>query len=261
MAFPQCERVGAGGKVAESGTGRRYFFLRGRSGRGCPRKEKGSASIRPGADPLAGEVQLRYATNLTDEEYVCQRAWETATLSSCPLHRAGGCEFSRHTAYTRKAPAGTLIARYYCRTARVTFSLLPDCFASRLSGSLQEVEAAVAAAEAAPTLTDAAQQVRPELMDVRHALKWLRRRTRPVKVALTALVTLLETLEGVDATVTAVRVALGTEQVLVTIRELLSEQLSSLRHPVGLRPRGPKRNDAAEVSQHKAGPDPPARPG
>ena len=210
---------------------------------------------------MAGELQLRYATNLTDEEYVCQRAWETATLSTCPLHPAGGCDFSRHTTYARKTPSGAQIARYYCRTARVTFSLLPDCLASRLSGSLAQVEAVVAVSEAAPTLTQAAQELRPELLDVRHALRWLRRRTGPVRTALTALVTLLPALAGVDATVTAVRGALGTEQVLVTTRELMSEQLSSLCHPVGLRPRGSERNDAAEASQHKAGPDPPAGPG
>lgn len=205
-------------------------------------------------------MQLRYATNLTDEEYVCQKAWETATLSSCPLHPAGDCEFFRHTTYARKTPAGTQIARYYCRTARVTFSLLPDCLSSRLSGSLAEVAAAVAVSEAAPTLTQAAQELRPELLDVRHALRWLRRRTGPVRTALTALVTLLPALAGVDATITAVREALGTEQVLVTTRGLMNEQLASLCHPVGLRPRASERNGAAEISQHKAGPDPPARP-
>lgn len=207
---------------------------------------------------MAGEVQLRYATNLTDEEYVCQRAWEAATLSSCPLHPAGGCEFSRHSTYERKRPAGVQIARYYCRTARVTFSLLPDCLASRLSGSLAEVQVAVATAEAAPTLTQAAQQLRPELLDVRHALRWLRRRTRPVRAALTALVTLLPALGGVCPTVAAVGEAVVTKQVLVATRELMSERLASLRHPVGLRPRASSRDGAAEGLQHKAGPDPPA---
>lgn len=208
---------------------------------------------------MAGEVQLRYATSLTDEEYVCQRAWETATLSTCPLHPAGGCEFSRHTSYARKRPYGARVARYYCRTARVTFSLLPDCLASRLSGSLDEVEAAVVVAETAPTLTQAAQQLRPELADVRHALRWLRRRTVPVRAALTALVTLLPALSGVSPTVTAVREMLGTRQVLVTTRELLSDRLSSLRPPVGFRARATPCHGAGAVSQHKAGPDPPAR--
>src|SRR5690606_14706893 len=137
-----------------------------------------------------GEVQLRFQTKLTDEEYVIQRGWETATLSSCPVHPRGGCKFSRHSSYERKVPAGTRVARYYCRTAGVTFSLLPDCLASRLSGSLAQVEVAVAVAEAAPTLTEAARQLRPELTDVRHALRWLRRRTTPVYATLTALVTL-----------------------------------------------------------------------
>ncbi len=214
----------------------------------------------PGADPLAGEVQLRYATNLTDEEYVCQRAWETATLSTCPLHPAGDCEFSRHTTYARKKPAGTLIARYYCRTARVTFSLLPDCLASQLSGSLAEVEAAVQVAESAPTLTEAAQQLRPELADVRHALRWLRRRTGPVRAALMALVTLLPVLSGVEPTLGAVHGALEVPEVLVACRALMSERLASLRAPVGLRPRVSWCHSAEAAIQHKAGPDPPAGP-
>src|SRR5690606_41826558 len=134
---------------------------------------------------------------------------------------------SWHTADARKGPGGARVARYYCRTARVTFSLLPDCLASRLSGSLDEVEAAVVVAETAPTLTQAAQQLRPELADVRHALRWLRRRTVPVRAALTALVTLLPALSGVSPTVTAVREVLGARQVLVTTRELMSDRLSS----------------------------------
>lgn len=170
------------------------------------------------------------------------------------------CRVSRHTSYARKRPYGARVARYYCRTARVTFSLLPDCLASRLSGSLDEVEAAVATAEAAPTLTQAAQQLQPELADVRHALRWLRRRTVPVvRAALTALVTLLPGLSGVAPTVTAVREALGTRQVLVTTRELMSDRLSSLRPPVGFRARATPWHGAGAVSQHKAGPDPPTR--
>ena len=191
---------------------------------------------------------------------MCQRAWETATLSSCPLHPNGGCQFWRHTSYERKVPAGARIARYYCRTAGVTFSLLPDCFASRLSGSLSDVEAAVAKAEAAVTLTQAAQQLRPELLDVRHALRWLRRRTQSVRTALTVLVTLLPELGGVVPTITAVRDALGAAQVLVATRELMSARLSSLCSPVGLRPRASRRSEDDKGSQHQAGPDPPARP-
>jgi hypothetical protein len=35
------------------------------------------------------------------------------------------------------------VARWYCRKAHQTFSLLPDCLAARLSGALVEVETVV----------------------------------------------------------------------------------------------------------------------
>src|SRR5690606_41863177 len=91
-------------------------------------------------------------------------------------------------------------------------------------------------------LSRAAQGIGPGVLAVGHAMRWLRRRTGPVRTGLTALVTLLAALAGVDATITAVREALGTEQVLVTTRGLMNEQLASLCHPVGLRPRASERN-------------------
>ena len=222
-----------------------------------PRKDKGPASIGSRArTPWAGKVQLRYATTLTDEQYVCQRAWERANLPSCPLHPRGGCGLCRHASYERKRPAGARVARYYCPDGRMTFSLLPDCLASRLSGSLGAVEATVAAAEAAPSLTQAAQQLRPELVDVRSALRWLRRRTAPVRAALVALVTLLPELSGVPPTVAAVGGVLG-EPVLVVARQRLSQRLQSLSSPVGFRPRVRTRRRQSRGGQHNAGPDPP----
>ena len=44
---------------------------------------------------------------------------------------------------------GTLIARWYCRESHTTFSLLPDCLAARLPGTLDALEAAAVAAEEA----------------------------------------------------------------------------------------------------------------
>ena len=59
-------------------------------------------------------MQIRYATNLSAEQYVQQQAWHAATLSQCPLHPQGGCRFSKHGTYPRKFPEGTKIARWYC---------------------------------------------------------------------------------------------------------------------------------------------------
>jgi hypothetical protein len=88
-------------------------------------------------------VQLRFECSLTGGEYVNQRAWREASLPRCPLHPKGGCGFARHGTYKRISPPGTLIARWYCPQGHRTFSLLPDCLAARLTGTLAEVESVV----------------------------------------------------------------------------------------------------------------------
>jgi hypothetical protein len=121
-------------------------------------------------------MQLRFATNLTCEQYISQEGWRNATLEMCPLHGERDCGFRVHSSYERKAPAGLRIGRYYCPKGQTTFSLLPDFAAARLSGTLDEVEQAVEIAESATTLTAAARALRPELNDERSAVRWLRRR-------------------------------------------------------------------------------------
>jgi len=96
-------------------------------------------------------VQLRFATGLTSEECVKQNGWLLATLQRCPRHPEGGCGFARHTPYARVEPPGTLIARYYCPKDHVTFSLLPDCLAARLSSTLAEVEKVATAGRCRPS--------------------------------------------------------------------------------------------------------------
>lgn len=122
-------------------------------------------------------MQLRQKTQLTSHEYVTGRAWRLATLERCPLHPAGGCTLTRHGTYRRVEPPGTEVARFYCRRGRTTFSLLPDCLSSRLSGSLDEVEQVVAAVEAGPTLEAAAAKVRPDIA-LPGALRWVAGGTR-----------------------------------------------------------------------------------
>jgi hypothetical protein len=97
-------------------------------------------------------VQLRFECALTGAEYVSQHAWLDASLPRCPLHPQGGCHFARHGTYARVSPPGTRVARWSCPEGHCTFSLLPDCLAAPLSGTLSEVEAVVRAAEQAPSL-------------------------------------------------------------------------------------------------------------
>ena len=83
-------------------------------------------------------MQLRFAIELTSTEYVSEQGWQKASLSHCPVHPEGGCGFCRHGTYRRVEPPGTQIARWDCPLGQQTFSLLPDCFAARLSGTLEE---------------------------------------------------------------------------------------------------------------------------
>ena len=57
-------------------------------------------------------MQLRFSSDLTDEEYISQQAWRNASLKRCPLHPKGGCGFARHGTYERLSPPGTRIARW-----------------------------------------------------------------------------------------------------------------------------------------------------
>ena len=87
-------------------------------------------------------MQLRYNTQLTVKEYISTKAWQKVTLTVCPNHPKGGCSLARRGTYVRKCGHGKHphIARWYCADSYATFSLLPDCFAARMPGSLQQLE-------------------------------------------------------------------------------------------------------------------------
>lgn len=205
-------------------------------------------------------MQMRFAANLTSEEYIRRAKWREATLERCPLHPGGGCGIRSHGSYGRKEPEGLRIARFYCRQGQTTISLLPDFAAARESGTLAEVERVVERAELGPTLVAAARDLRPELSDERSAVRWLRRRLRAVQSALTALVTSLPELFGTTPRIGALRERLGIEAtgrgVLIRLRALGERMLPQLRGPLGFfRPRGVGSDEGSEL-QHKAGPDP-----
>lgn len=205
-------------------------------------------------------MQLRFATGLTCEEYVKQKAWQIASLERCPLHPEGGCGFSRHTPYARVEPPGTFIARYYCPTGHVTFSLLPDCLAARLSSTLAEVEAVADAVETGEASREAiAARLRPDI-GVQGALRWVRRRVAAVALALAALKGLRPDLfAGRQPILEDFRAVLGVELVLPRARELAGRQAAAVPAPVGL---GHRRSAAVNPHpevQHEAGADPPRR--
>jgi hypothetical protein len=149
------------------------------------------------------------------------------------------------------------VARWYCRDAHETFSLLPDCLAAHLVGSLDEVEQVVVRAEGSASVEGAASALRPDI-DLPGAVRWVRRRLRGVRGALLALLTLMPARLGTKAELGAVRAELSTERALVVLREIGAPHLSSLVRPLGFRPPGKRWVRGAERLQHKTGPDPPA---
>mgnify|MGYP001815738984 FL=1 len=202
-------------------------------------------------------MQLRFATGLTSEEYVTRKAWQEASLDRCQLHPRGGCGFTRHGTYERVNPPGTRIARWYCRQGQQTFSLLPDCFAARWSGTLVEFEAAVNDIEAARSLEAAAATCRLEI-ELPGVLRWLRRRRQAVKTTLVILRGLMPALFVHCApTLIDFRRCLGVEWVLLSLRAVAAEHLARLPAPLGFSPRPRRGGEPLERRQHRGGPDPP----
>ncbi len=203
-------------------------------------------------------MQLRFACELTGTEYVSQRAWQQASLACCPLHPKGGCGFARHGTYPRVSPPGTRVARWYCRRGHRTFSLLPDCLAARLSGTLSEVEAVVRAVEQAPSQEAACQGLRPDI-ELPGVLRWARRRIQAVQAALQALKGLLPECFPCAPTLGAFAICLGVSEVLLALRPIGEPFLQNLPSPLGFHPRRAPGGGRGRARQHDAGPDPPGR--
>ena len=222
----------------------------------------GPGSIFEGARTVSSPcgrvlVQFRLATGLTSEEYVNRQEWQHASLLHCPFHPKGGCGFRRHGTYPRKYPAGARVPRWYCPTAHATVSLLADCFAAKLPGSLASLERVVAEAERPGTQEAVAMQIRPEL-EPAGALRWTRRRVRAVHAGLRAAIGLLPVLlAGCLPDILSVRAALGVEFALPVLREKAGPHLSLLPPPLGFGPRPQRRRPRPSSVQHDPGPDPP----
>jgi len=232
-----------------------------------------AGSLRKGSGPrLAAtrarahwKVQLRYRTELTFEQYRSQQGWEAATLSSCPLCESGGCHFHRLGTYMRKVPAVAYVTRYYCPESHTTIGLLPDFYASRMPGTLDMIEEAVAKAETAESVEKAANEVRPadapDAVTLSAALVWLRRRVAIVRALLTTVKGLMPDRLGdeVPARIRGFRRRLGTLRVLVALRAICEPHLHRLPAPLGLVPRAATGFARDRRRAQSPGPDPPAR--
>jgi hypothetical protein len=222
-------------------------------GEGSEKEEARHGSRRAGLWP----VQLRFECSLTGGEYVSEEGWRNASLPRCPLHPQGGCGFARHGTYARVSPPGTRVARWYCPAGHRTFSLLPDCLAARLSGTLAEVEAVVRAVEQAPGLEAACGQLRLDI-ELPGAQRWVRRRVQAVHASLHLLRGLLpERFAHCPTSVTAFARHLGAGEVLGALRDIAAAFLQRLPPPLGFFPRHPPGGGRGRARQHRVGADPP----
>lgn len=191
---------------------------------------------------LVAGMQIVWTNPPTDARYVTDRAWESATLDSCPLHEDGRCGLQRLGSYPRVWPAGARVARFWCPLAGTSISLLPDFLAARFSGALDEVEAVVDAVERAGGVAQAIEAVHPAAADgalsLPSAQRSIERRVRPIRAVLRACVTLLPDLAGCAPSLADVRRRLGVERVLTSLRRCLARHLGTYLAPFGFRARG-----------------------
>ena len=199
-------------------------------------------------------VQLRHETPLTSEAYLAEHGWVKARLTVCPRHPRGGCGLARHGTYSRKTPAGMRVTRYYCPTAQETFSLLPDCLASRLPSDLDDLERVVTQVAAARSVEAAADTLRPDI-ELPSAVRWIRRRLSLVRAALVIAASLLPELLVSEASLRTLGVAWGTTRVLVELRGRVASHLVFLPPPIGFGPRPIRRPIRAPARQHAMGAD------
>ena len=202
-------------------------------------------------------MQLRFATNLSVDQYIKGKAWKDAKLNHCPLHPQGGCKFAGHGTYSRKFPDGVKVARWYCPSGHTTFSMLPDCLSSRLPGTLIEVETVINQIESSPSQEAAANNIRLDI-SLPGALRWMRRRLFLVRSVLILLIELLPSLPGnYQPTLSSFRSVLGIEFVLPQLRKLAGSYLDILPPPLGFGPRPEIKKSKKSHFQHQTGTDPP----
>ena len=207
-----------------------------------------------------GEVQARYKTELSAEDYVSSKAWWNANPPSCPFHPAGGCTLVPHGSYGRKTPAGTRVRRFLCKASGRTVSMLPDCLAAHLCGKLEEVERVVRAAEQATSRECAANTLRTDAIKLPGALRWVGRRVRGVQLFLSLIISLYPVkFGGLEPTVSAFGDALGSGPLLALLRDSAAAQLPWLPTPVGFLARHNPAKSQKFRLQHSTGLDPPAQ--
>lgn len=147
----------------------------------------------------------------------------------------------------------------------MTIALLPDFYASRTPGLLDDIEEVVAIAESARSVEDAAERVRPaddsDAVTLAAAVKWIRRRVRAIHRVLATIIGLMPALfEGCAPTIASFRERLDTRSVLVELRGICARYLGVLAAPLGLIDRRRAEVRTHPRLQQSTGPDPPSPP-
>ena len=177
-------------------------------------------------------MQMRYPVKVYSVyEYNKQKLCEKAELRQCPIHPEGGCGIRRHGSYTRLIPIECKIPCWYCRTAHTLISLLPDFLASRLPGTLKDVEEVVLEAEKYPTLVSAAESIRPDI-ELQGALRWLCRRLNYVDKILNVTAGILSPIGFKD--LKRLQELFEVNFILPHLREKLNDHLYKMPHILGL---------------------------
>ena len=177
-------------------------------------------------------MQIRYKTNVSSaHEYNVQKLCEKAELKQCPIHPEGGCGIRRHGSYKRLIPIECKIPCWYCRTAHTLISMLPDFLASRLPGTLKDVEEVVLEVKKHPTLVSAAETIRPDI-GLQGALRWLTRRLNYVDSILNVAAGILSPVGFKD--LPQLQKLFNVDYILPHLREKLNDHLYKITHILGL---------------------------
>ncbi len=140
----------------------------------------------------------------------------------------------------------------------MSFSLLPDCLAAHLSGSLMQIEDILTEVENSPSQEAAADHIRIDIL-LPGALRWIRRRIFLVKASLRMLIQLLPGLfADCHLSILSFQSVLNVDYVLPQLRQVASSYLSVLPPPLGFGPLPETKKSKKTHRQHSTGTDPPS---
>ena len=182
-------------------------------------------------------MQMRFATNLTDEEYVSQRAWNAVQAPGVSVVPAGPLRVGPARVLPARAAAGGLGAALHLPGGGAHGEPVAGLFrgvGERLPGGAGAGGAGGGKGRDAGGGGGAA--AAPRECSPASAQRWLQRRLQRVRLLLVAVKALYpERFTGVEPTLAGFGQQLGSETVLRTLRAVAAAQLGELAAPLGFR--------------------------